>query len=55
MRKPLRSRGTLNPPMKVSASRKRSHHSLAATYRNAAMQLPDTEPMPPMTTISRIS
>ena len=36
-------------------SRKRSHHSEHAMYRNAAMQLPETEPIPPITTISRIS
>lgn len=28
---------------------------LGATYRNEAMQLPEMDPMPPITTISRIS
>ena len=55
MRKPLCSSGTLNVPIYVSVSRKRIHHSEQATYRNVAMQLPEMEPMPPMTTISRIS
>ena len=55
IRKPLRSSGSLKFPMNVSLSRKRSHHSEQATYRNVAMQLPEMEPMPPMTTISRIS
>ena len=55
MRKPVRRNGTLKLPMYVSVSRNRSHHSLAATYKNAAMQLPEMEPMPPMTTISKIS
>ena len=36
-------------------SRKRSHHSEQATYRKVAMQDPEMEPMPPMTTMSRIS
>ena len=55
IRKPLRSSGTLNEPMYASLSRKRSHHSEHAMYRKEAMQLPETEPMPPMTTMSRIS
>ena len=37
------------------SSRKRSHHSLQAINRKDAMQEPVTEPMPPMTTMSRIS
>ena len=55
IRKPVRRKGTLTPKTHVSESRKRSHHSLAATYRKDAMQLPEMEPMPPMTTMSRIS
>ena len=55
MRKPVRSSGTLNAPMVVSLSRKRSHHSEHAMNRNEPMQLPEIEPMPPMTTMSRIS
>ena len=55
IRKPVRRKGTLKAPIYVSVSRNRSHHSLAATYRNEAMQLPEIDPMPPITTISRIS
>ena len=55
IRKPLRRSGTLKEPMYVSASRNRSHHSDQATYRNVPMTEPEMEPMPPMTTISRIS
>ena len=55
IRKPLRSSGTLNAPIYASLSRKRSHHSEQAMYRKEAMQLPEMEPMPPMTTMSRIS
>ena len=39
----------------MGLSRKRSHHSEQATYRKVAMQEPEMEPMPPMTTMSRIS
>ena len=55
MRKPERSSGTRKPPIQVSLSRKRSSHSELAMNRKDAMMEPDTEPMPPMTTISRIS
>ena len=55
-RNPLRRKGTLKPFSRmISLSRKRSHHSLQGTKRNEARQLPVTEPMPPMTTMSRIS
>ena len=36
-------------------SRKRSHHSEQATYRKVARHEPEMEPIPPMTTMSRIS
>ena len=55
IRKPLRSSGTLNAPIYASLSRKRSHHSLHATYRKEPRMEPVMEPMPPMTTMSRIS
>ena len=48
-------RGSVGEVKVTLVSRNRSHHSLAATYKNAAMQLPEMEPMPPMTTINRIS
>ena len=55
IRKPERRKGTSNVPMTISLSRKRSHHSLHAMYRKEAITLPLTEPMPPMTTMSRMS
>ena len=55
IRKPVRSSGTLNAPIYVSLSKNRSHHSEHAMNRNEPMQLPEMEPMPPMTTMSRIS
>ena len=55
LRKPVRSRGTCQAPMYISLSRNRSHHSLQAMNRKEAMQLPLMEPMPPITTIKRIS
>ena len=54
-RKPLRRSGTSHSPIICFWSRKRSHHSEQATNRNEPMQLPVTEPMPPMTTMSKIS
>ena len=42
-------------PRKVPESRPRSHHSEAATKRKEPMTEPEMEPIPPSTTISRIS
>ena len=55
MRKPCPSSGTLKVPMTVGLSKKRSHHSLHATYRKEPKMEPVMEPMPPMTTMSKIS
>ena len=47
--------GAVGEAKVVALSRKRSHHSAQATYRKVARQEPEMEPMPPMTTMSRIS
>ena len=54
IRNPERNRGTLTPAMVSGSSKKRSS-SLPAVTRNAPATLPVTLPMPPKTTISRIS
>ena len=54
MRNPVRNRSD-GIPRKEPESRPRSHHSEQATYRKVAMTLPEMEPIPPMTTMSRIS
>ena len=41
--------------MGAARSRNRGHHSEQATYKNVPMTEPETEPMPPMTTIGGIS
>ena len=53
--KPFLRSGTLKLPMYCSLSRNLSHHSEHATYRKVAITEPDTEPIPPITTISSIS
>ena len=56
LRKPSRKKLTsILPKGSMPESRKRSHHSEQAIYRKAATQLPETEPMPPITTISSSS
>src|SRR5574344_475367 len=56
LRKPGRSSGTWKVPRYVFAlSKKRSHHSEQAMNKNDEMQLPVTLPMPPITTMSKIS
>ena len=55
MRKPfLKMPGALMP-RKVPESRPRSSHSEEKIYRKLARMEPVMEPMPPMTTISKIS
>ena len=54
-RKPERRSGTRTSPIYISESRKRSTHSDRMMKRKELMQLPVIDPMPPMTTIRRIS
>ena len=54
-RKPGRMIFSPGMKLEVSISKKRSHHSDAPMKIKELMQEPVTEPMPPMTTISKIS
>ena len=55
MRKPFLNTAGAVMPRNVPASRPRSNHSDRKIYRKLASTEPVMEPMPPMTTISRIS
>ena len=54
-RKPMRKMPGASMPRKAPLSKPRSHHSEAAMNRVAPMTEPEMEPMPPSTTMSRIS
>ena len=55
MRKPFLNRSGALMPRKVPESSPRSSHSELKIYRKLASTDPVMEPMPPMTTISKIS
>ena len=54
-RKPLRNTPGAEMPRNLPESRPRSHHSEVATNNSEPMTEPEMEPMPPSTTISKIS